>query len=139
MSEDLAIWVPIIGVAQMVPGIVPSAQQKASLELSGGNVSYYTLSVSAVDILSTSVGLQLAFARLTVFQPRKQKSVMKLSTKDGLVQVVFSIEVHRRFVQQDFSAASTLVCNTETAAVKHKGRTPVVCNNALYNAKQQTE
>lgn len=46
-----------------------------------------------------------------------------LSTKDGLMKVVCRVQIQRRFVQQMISEASTIACNTETAAVKHKSQT----------------
>ena len=64
-----ASWVPTVGDAQMMPGIVSSAQQKACLEQSGGNIILHTVSVSAVHIVSTNVDLQcrLAFCNTYCF------------------------------------------------------------------------
>lgn len=62
------------GVAQMMPGIVSSAQQVARLEQSGGNVSLQTVSVSAVHILSTTVSLQCSICRTYCFPaPQTEK------------------------------------------------------------------
>ena len=61
---------------------------------------------------------------------------MKPSTKDALVKLLCSIEVPSRTVHQDIFADSTIACNVQTAAVKHKSQTRFLLTATSHSTVQ---
>ena len=130
MADVLAVWVPTVGAAKIMPGI-----------LSGGSVSLHTLSVSAVHKLSTNVGLQCSICKTYCFPALQTQKLLKAQHQRWPAESAFQYWGPKwmytaRYLCSQYNCLQHRNSRNQT---QEPNLLPFDCNIALYNAKQQSE